>query len=293
MEPCANVVTPGLTPPAHDVRPICGHDVVSGLDDRGSPDVDDAIRRLATRQCGVVSRRQLLALGVHHKLIAHRVRTRRLIPLYQGVYAVGHEATSDLGRITAALLAVPKAVAATPRPRTSTPHPHPAAVRRGHRPRPRRPLTPGPRHPRDDARAASRETARVRVTDVRRTLADLNDERITREAVVKGLIRRDETHVAPTRSNVERRMLKLIHDAGLPTPLVNHKLGPYMLDFVWLDQRVVLEMDTYATHGDRTTFEKDRARDADTNAWGFRVMRATDLQANVRTIARLAATLSR
>ena len=68
---------------------------------------------------------------------------------------------------------------------------------------------------------------------------------------MRGLIQPHETHVAPTRSNVERRMLKLIEEAGLPKPLVNHKLGPYMLDFAWLDQRVVLEMDTYATHGDR------------------------------------------
>jgi hypothetical protein len=215
---------------------------VRGLDDRGAPDVDDAIRRLATRQCGVVSRRQLLALGVHDKLIAHRVRTRRLIPVYRGVYAVGHEATSDLGRITAALLAVPNAVGS----HTTAAYLHnltltlPPFVEvtvhgRGGRSRPGLRVHETTRAPRVVKRRG------VRVTDVRRTLADVNDERVTREAVVRGLIRPDETHVQPTRSNVERRMLKLIQEAGLPTPLVNHKLGPYMLDFVWLDQRVVLE----------------------------------------------------
>src|SRR5687767_4040372 len=54
--------------------------------------VDRAIARLATRQDGVVERRQLVALGVSAAAIDHRVRTGRLILLYRGVYTVGHEA---------------------------------------------------------------------------------------------------------------------------------------------------------------------------------------------------------
>ena len=133
----------------------------------------------------------------------------------------------------------------------------------------------------------------ISITDVRRTLEDLDDERITREALVRGLIRPDETHVAPTRSNVELRMLKLIREAGLPEPLVNHSLGPYKPDFQWPEKRVVLEVDTYATHGDRATFEADRERDAWFAAEGHTVLRVTDSQVGVRAVARLAATLSR
>ena len=53
------------------------------------------------------------------------------------------------------------------------------------------------------------------------------------------------------------------------------------------------EMDTYATHGDRTTFEKDRARDARPERMGVPRAARDGHQVGVRTVARLAATLSR
>src|SRR3954469_8060576 len=53
---------------------------------------DEAIAALATRQHGVVSRAQLLDLGLGAGAIKHRVRLGRLRPLHRGVYAVGHRA---------------------------------------------------------------------------------------------------------------------------------------------------------------------------------------------------------
>ena len=47
------------------------------------------VAELASRQHAVVSRRQLLALGLSKDGIAHRVRTGRLHPLHPGVYVVG------------------------------------------------------------------------------------------------------------------------------------------------------------------------------------------------------------
>lgn len=254
---------------------------------------DVFVARLATRQCGVVARRQLAALGMSESAIDRRIRAERFIPLYKGVYAVGHQATSDLGRITAALLAAPNAVAS----HTTAAYLHnliPTLPRfvevtvhgRGGRTRDGLRIHETTRPPNVVKRRG------LRVTDIERTLADCGDERVTREAVVRGLIA-PRRGVAPTRSNVERRMLKLIEEAGLPAPLVNHPLGPYMPDFQWPEQRVVLEVDTYATHGDRATFEADRERDAWFAAQGHRVLRVTDSQVGVRAVARLAATLSR
>jgi very-short-patch-repair endonuclease len=90
-----------------------------------------------------------------------------------------------------------------------------------------------------------------------------------------GLIERGAHGVEPTRSEVERRFLKLVSEAGLPKPLVNTRLGGYELDFLWPTERVIAETDGWAFHGDRAAFERDRRRDADLQARGFVVMRFT------------------
>jgi hypothetical protein len=64
--------------------------------------VDRVAAELATRQEGIV---QLLAAGVSEHAVDHRVRSGRLIPVFRGVYAVGHAALSDAGRLHAALMA--------------------------------------------------------------------------------------------------------------------------------------------------------------------------------------------
>ena len=64
--------------------------------------VDRALAQLATSQDGIVERRQLTELGLGAGAIDHRVRAGRLIVLHRGVYAVGHEALTDRGRMRAA-----------------------------------------------------------------------------------------------------------------------------------------------------------------------------------------------
>jgi hypothetical protein len=67
--------------------------------------VDREIAQLATRQDGIVERRELRALGLGAAAIDHRVRTGRLIVLYRGVYAVGHAALSQRATLRAGLIA--------------------------------------------------------------------------------------------------------------------------------------------------------------------------------------------
>jgi very-short-patch-repair endonuclease len=78
-----------------------------------------------------------------------------------------------------------------------------------------------------------------------------------------------------TRSEAERRLLKLVRAAGLPVPQTNVKLHGYEIDALWREERLVLEVDGYRFHSDRSAFERDRARDATLIAAGYRVIRIT------------------
>jgi very-short-patch-repair endonuclease len=68
-------------------------------------------------------------------------------------------------------------------------------------------------------------------------------------------------------------MLRLCHRFGLPTPEVNATIEGYTADFVWREQRLIVETDGWEAHGTRAAFERDRRRDADLLAAGWRVLR--------------------
>src|SRR5271156_5136603 len=70
-----------------------------------SAPVDARLARLATRQHGIVSRIQLLVLGLDADQIAYRIGVGRLHRLYRGVYAVGHVRLTQRGRWLAAVVA--------------------------------------------------------------------------------------------------------------------------------------------------------------------------------------------
>jgi len=53
----------------------------------------------------VVSRRQLLSIGLGNDAVGYRLRTGRLHRIHPGVYAVGHSLLQPYGRYMAAVLA--------------------------------------------------------------------------------------------------------------------------------------------------------------------------------------------
>ncbi len=129
--------------------------------------------------------------------------------------------------------------------------------------------------------------AGVRVTTAARTLADLRrglsqelHQRATRRALDLGLVSRNPSisETALTRSELERAFLRLCRRHRLPQPVVNARVGRYEVDFLWRDQRLVVETDGFRYHGSRDAFERDRARDADLQSRGFRVVRLTHRQ---------------
>lgn len=80
---------------------------------------------------------------------------------------------------------------------------------------------------------------------------------------------------AMTRSQAEERLLALLRKGQLPGPRTNAPIGACEVDFLWQRERLVVEVDGFAWHGSRRSFEADRRRDASLTAQGFRVMRVT------------------
>jgi very-short-patch-repair endonuclease len=69
--------------------------------------------------------------------------------------------------------------------------------------------------------------------------------------------------------------VRLCREHALPQPLVNHWVCGFEVDAVWPRQRLVVEIDGYDTHRTRAAFERDRARDAELQLAGYRVLRFT------------------
>ena len=66
-------------------------------------------------------------------------------------------------------------------------------------------------------------------------------------------------------SRPEVRLLQLIHAAGLPEPVPQHRVrlsssGWYRLDFAWPQARVFCEFDSYKWHGSRTRYMRTTHR---------------------------------
>ena len=55
----------------------------------------------------------------------------------------------------------------------------------------------------------------------------------------------------------------------------NFKVGPYTVDFLWRDARLVVETDCAASHDRPTQRERDRRRDAWLGKAGYRTKRFT------------------
>lgn len=64
-------------------------------------------------------------------------------------------------------------------------------------------------------------------------------------------------------------------------------MGGYLVDILYPAERVIVELDGWAFHRDRASFENDRERDAATSALGFLTYRLT--RARMRGQGRLEA----
>jgi very-short-patch-repair endonuclease/predicted transcriptional regulator of viral defense system len=94
------------------------------------------------------------------------------------------------------------------------------------------------------------------------------------------------------RSEAERLFRTFVREGGLPEPEVNVVIGGFEVDFLWRDQRLIVEVDGAAYHSTSDRFETDRRRDRTLVAAGYRVIRVTWWQIKHERIA-LAVQLAR
>ena len=252
------------------------------------------IARLVRR--GVVTHDELIAADVSRREIGVRVRRKRLIPLWRGVYLVGHPDPAPFAREYAALKFAGETACLSDRPAAAIygllppqvdPTIHLSLDAKRADPK-------GIRFHTRDLHASEVRTIQgdIRITTVERTILDiaptLDDEQL--ENVLADALRRGLTTVGKlerqlelrkgargggriraildhgpqwTASRAERVFLELVRQAGLGSPEVNRRQGRRMPDFVWRDERVIVEIDGYGPHKDVIAFDSDRARDTE------------------------------
>jgi very-short-patch-repair endonuclease len=268
------------------------------------------IDRLAARQHGVVTRRQLLDEAEWHPSCVDRaIDSGLLLPMHVGVYAVGHRPRTDLARWKAATLAADgvlsyhSAGAHLGLPINDRGITHVTSP--GHVRRPRIQPHRSQLHP-DDRTTINA----IPVTTMARTLIDLGRvlddhafDRLVREAMflrrfneaqVRAALSRKRSRrlarylgdTSATQSDLEDRLLRICDRYRIPRPQTQHGTKP-RVDFIWPDERLVVEADGWRAHGTRHAFQRDRTTTNALQLAGYTVLRFTDddLECRPRSVA--------
>ncbi|MEA2294349.1 MAG: hypothetical protein QOE86_1988 [Solirubrobacteraceae bacterium] len=268
-------------------------------------DVSDATRwatvaAIASQQWGRITTAQLHAAGAGRGAIEKAVRSGRLHREHVGVYAVGHCAPSDRGRWMSGVLACGEGAALSHRSGASlvgfrrAEGPRIDVTVPGNRRRPgiavhRSPLPP------DDVTVHQG----IPVTTVARTIVDLAREldpdpltRAVREAQYLGLFDLEATRAAAARrpsqalnriiedmvgtsSALDDGFIRLLERHGLPTPVAQKRLLGHRVDYVWLEQRVAVELDGFNAHVSLDAFQRDRSQGNALQLAGWLLLRFT------------------
>jgi len=269
------------------------------------------IAEIAKRQHGVVSVLQLREAGISDHAVRARVLAGHLYRVHRGVYAVGHLGLSHEGRWFAAMLAAGRGphrdgASILNHWRAAVSHRSAAAlwellpVRNG----PVDVIVPsaggravraGIRIHRSISLLPKELTLRhgIPVTTPRRTIADLRGvgpgrkagkapawelRKAIRQANVIGLPIDERDAADRTRSDLERAFLSICRRHRLPRPEVNVPVGPYLIDFLWREERLVVETDSYRYHRGEVAFQDDHVRDLELMRLGYGVLRLSEVQ---------------
>lgn len=275
----------------------------------------------AAAQYGVVTGAQLAELGYSSSAVRRAEASGRLHRIHRDVFAVGHPALSRHGQCLAAVLARGEGGLLSYRSagwlwglEPTLEMPIEVSVRwRGHGRSPLHlhhcpalrpddsgssegvPVTAVPRTLLDIAsivpswrleRAVDRAERMdlLELSDVERLLADV------RGHPGRGKLRAAldlSSEPGFTRSRGEKRMLRLVREAGLPRPKVNLFIEGFEIDFFWEAERFAVELDGWDAHRTRKSFESDPLRQEELKLAGIEMIRITGrrLRRNPQEIA--------
>jgi hypothetical protein len=279
--------------------------------------IDAAIRSLAVRQHGLVTRAQVSALGVTRQAWYRALNAGRLLAVAPGVAALPGVAPSAEQRILAAVLSLGPGTMASHTAAAYlwgvpvAPIP-PVDITTIHRNRGTTLSWVHLHTPTDlgDLRPVVRQG--VPTTNPLRLLCDLGQtspgsvERVLEHFLLEGTVSRSAAQTAlrrharkgrhgvvalrdaleswsigdkPPDSRLELRMAELTRRWGLPQPEFHALVCGYEVDFLFRPEQLVVECDGWDAHGrDRKQFERDRGRDAELAAKGWLVLRFTWFQ---------------
>jgi very-short-patch-repair endonuclease len=266
---------------------------------------------VAAEQHGVVTRAQLLELGMTPEGIKHRLRRGRLHRVQRGVYAVGRPQLTRHGVLIAAVLGCG--------PDAALSHEHAGEVY-GIRRRRAGPIEvtvpagamrsrPGVRVHRAALEPCDRTLQQgIPITGPARTLVDLA-QRLDARALEAAVNEADKLDLVDpewlraaleamrgqrgvtalrellerrtftlTDSELERRFLPIARRAGLPQPRTQRRVNGFRVDFYWPDLGLVVETDGLRYHRTPAQQARDRLCDQAHTAAGLTPLRFTHEQ---------------
>jgi Protein of unknown function (DUF559) len=94
-------------------------------------------------------------------------------------------------------------------------------------------------------------------------------------AALRAALERHNPRLARTLSLLEERFLALCEAEGIPLPEVNASVCGLMVDALWREHRVVVELAGHAAHANPAAVERDRRRELALRVAGFYVLRYT------------------
>jgi very-short-patch-repair endonuclease len=97
-------------------------------------------------------------------------------------------------------------------------------------------------------------------------------------ASLKSALAAHRPELAYARSRNERLFIELCESHRLPLPKLNVYRHGWLVDAVWDDRRVVVELDGYGGHRTRAQLESDHQRDLELRAAGYVILRYTGRQ---------------